>query len=95
MLRLKVVALLAVHCCATSAVDTGGVGLVRETRPLTAAAHSRLPQGGDHDDVEVTVAVSTGGSAADQAALRRHAEVALWPAVLRLLEQYVRELNAC
>lgn len=50
--------------------------------------------GGDHDDVEITVAVSAGGSAAEQAALRRHAEVALWPAVLRLLEQYVKELNA-
>lgn len=40
------------------------------------------------------MAVSAGGSAAEQAALRRHAEAALWPAVLRLLEQYVMELNA-
>ncbi|PRW61075.1 activator of 90 kDa heat shock ATPase-like protein 2 isoform X2 [Chlorella sorokiniana] len=50
--------------------------------------------GGDHDDVEITVTVSAGGSAAEQAALRRHAETTLWPAVLRQLEQYVKELNA-
>jgi len=62
---------------------------------LTLEFSSACAQGGDHDDVEITVAVSTGGSAAEQAALKRHAEVALWPAVLRQLEQYVQELNAC
>lgn len=41
----------------------------------------------------MTVAVSAGGSPAEQAALKQHAQAALWPAVLARLEQYVQELN--
>lgn len=50
-------------------------------------------QGSDHEDIEVSASVSSGGTAEEQAAAKRTAEGALWPAVLRRLEQYVAELS--
>ncbi|KAI3434878.1 hypothetical protein D9Q98_002932 [Chlorella vulgaris] len=49
--------------------------------------------GSDHDDLEVSVTAAGGDDAAKRERLRRHAQAALLPLVLRQLDIYVRELG--
>lgn len=41
----------------------------------------------------IAILPGSGGTSEEQATLRRHVQVTLWPLVLQLLEQYVRELG--